>query len=101
MVVAKLYSERWVGGLCTRLFYLLLCHETGDHRVSANPHVLRLHCANGPHILVADWHNRFFRRVRVYKKNICGRQDRLVKIIISRLINARADEFINFQFKYI
>jgi hypothetical protein len=87
VVVAQLYRERRIGGLCVGIFYLLLRHQTKNHRASADSHVLRLHRVDGPHVLATNWHDRFLRRVRFHQEDICGRQDRLVKII-SRVMRA-------------
>lgn len=88
VVVAQLYRERWIRSLRAGVFRFLFRHQTEDHRVSADPHVFRLHRADGPHILATDRHDRFLRRVRLHQEDICGRQDRLVKIIISRVMQA-------------
>lgn len=85
-MVAQFHCERRISGLRTGVFRLLLRHQTENYRTSADPHVFRLHRADGPHILATNWHNRFFRRVRFHQEDICGRQNRLVKIIISRVM---------------
>lgn len=81
MVVAQFHCKWWIGGLRIGVLHLLLCHQTENHRACADPHVLRLHRVDGPHILVTDRHDRFLRCVRLHQKDIRGRQDRLVKII--------------------
>lgn len=85
MVVAQFYRERRIGSLRVGIFRLLLRYQTEDHRVSADPYVFRLHRVDGPHILATDRHDRFLRRVRLHQEDIRSRQDRLVKIIISKV----------------
>lgn len=89
VVVAQFHRKRRIGGLCAGILRLLLCHQTEDHRAGADSHVFRLHCAYGSHILAADRYNRFLRRVRLHQEDIRGRQDRLVKIIISRVMRTK------------
>lgn len=87
MVVAQFRSERRFGNLRTSVLDLLLRDEVGDNRAGANPHVLRLHCTDGPHVLATHWDNRLLRRVRIYQKDIRSCQDRLVKINDNSLSN--------------
>lgn len=91
MVVAQFHRERRIGCLRAGVFRLLFCHKTEDHRVGADPHVFRLHCTDGPHVLAADRHNRIFCRVRLHQEDIRGRQDRLVKILFSDVSEINLD----------
>lgn len=94
MVVAEFHRERWISSLCAGVFRLLLRHQTGDYRTGTNSHVFRLHRADGPHILVIDWYDRFLCRVRFHQKNIRGCQDRLVKIITNRVMRVNKFRFL-------
>lgn len=74
----KLRGERWLGSLRTRIFRILLHDKIRNNGIGTDPHVLRLHGADGPDLLAADRHYWFLRGLRFHPKDLRRGEDRLV-----------------------